>query len=171
MAVNRGKKFENVIREAFEKVPNVSVDRLHDQTNGFKGSQNICDFIVYKEPYEYYIECKSVHGNTLSIHSNPKADKHGRLHGFYGAITDTQWEGLLEKSKIEGVFAGIVCWWADKDMIRFIPIQYLEFLKNRGQKSLRYDCVEYQIIIKGKKKRVFYEYNMEDFFNEVQSVR
>lgn len=43
MAVNRGKKFENVIREAFEKVPNVSVDRLHDQTNGFKGSQNICD--------------------------------------------------------------------------------------------------------------------------------
>lgn len=43
MSQNRGKQFENVIRKAFEKVPNVSVDRLHDQTNGFKGSQNICD--------------------------------------------------------------------------------------------------------------------------------
>lgn len=155
MSPNRGKQFENVIRKAFESVPNVSVDRLHDQTNGFKGSQNICDFIVYKEPYEYYIECKSVHGASLPFRN----------------ITDTQWEGLLEKSKIEGVYAGIICWWADKDMTRFIPIQYLEFLKNHGQKSLRYDCVEYQIIIKGKKKRVFFDYNMEDFFNEVQSVR
>jgi len=43
MAVNRGKDFENVIREVFEKVPGVSIDRLHDQTTGFKGSQNICD--------------------------------------------------------------------------------------------------------------------------------
>lgn len=43
MAQNRGKQFEEVIRKAFEKVPNVSIDRLHDQTTGFIGSQNICD--------------------------------------------------------------------------------------------------------------------------------
>lgn len=43
MGQNRGKQFEQVVREAFEKVPNVSIDRLHDQTNGFLGSQNICD--------------------------------------------------------------------------------------------------------------------------------
>lgn len=43
MSINRGKDFENVIRQAFEKVPDVSIDRLHDQTTGFKGSQNICD--------------------------------------------------------------------------------------------------------------------------------
>ena len=48
MAENRGKKFEDVVRQAFEKVPNVSIDRLHDQTTGFKGSQNICDLIVYR---------------------------------------------------------------------------------------------------------------------------
>ena len=155
MSQNRGKQFENVIRKSFERVEGVSIDRLNDNTAGFKGVAGICDFIVYKEPYEYYIECKSVHGASLPFRN----------------ITDTQWEGLLEKSKIEGVYAGIICWWADKDMTRFIPIQYLEFLKNRGQKSLRYDCVEYQIIIKGKKKRVFFDYNMEDFFNEIQSVK
>ena len=116
MAVNRGKQFEQIIRSAFEKVPNVSIDRLHDQTNGFKGSQNICDFIVYKEPHEYYFECKSVHGNTLPFRN----------------ITETQWNGLLEKSKIEGVFAGIICWWIDKDVTKFIPIQVLDFLKIIG---------------------------------------
>ena len=46
MAESLGKKFERVIKEAFERVDNVSVDRLHDQTNGFAGSANICDFIV-----------------------------------------------------------------------------------------------------------------------------
>lgn len=177
MSPNRGKQFENVIREAFERVPNVSIDRLHDQTNGFKGSQNICDFIVYKEPYEYYIECKSVHGNTLSIHSNPKTDKHGRLHGFYGAITDTQWEGLLEKSKIEGVYAGIICWWIDKDVTRFIPIEVLQKMREDGKKSIHYSwdhyfwgdyTVNYTMYqLKGKKKRVFFDYSMEDFFNEI----
>lgn len=161
MSQNRGKQFENVIRKAFEKVPDVSIDRLHDQTNGFKGSQNICDFIVYKEPYEYYIECKSVHGASLPFRN----------------ITDTQWEGLLEKSKIEGVYAGIICWWIDKDKTMFLPIQILNDLKhNQDYKSYRFDWFHWNglqktIEIKGKKKRVFFDYSMEDFFNEIQSVR
>ena len=163
MSQNRGKQFENVIRKAFEKVPDVSIDRLHDQTNGFKGSQNICDFIVYKEPYEYYIECKSVHGASLPFRN----------------ITDTQWEGLLEKSEIEGVSAGIICWFIDKDVTKFIPIQLLDYMRKfEDIKSYSYQFGGYllekgmsAIELKGKKKRVFYEYNMEDFFNEIQSVR
>lgn len=180
MAVNRGKQFEDIIQQCFEKVSNTSVVRLHDQTTGYLGSSNHCDFIVYKEPLEYHIECKSVHGNTLSIHSIPKPDKHGVLHGFYGNITDTQWEGLLEKSKIPGIVAGIICWWVDKDITLFIPIQLLEYLREKGDKSIRYDCdwnigipgekpftfsrVYKCISILGKKKRVFFDYDMESFF-------
>ena len=153
MAVNRGKKFEQVIKRAFEKVPNVSIDRLHDQTNGFKGSQNICDFIVYKEPYEYYIECKSVHGNTLP----------------FSNITDTQWNGLLEKSQIEGVFAGVICWWIDKDVTLFIPIQTFQYYKSwNNAKSIRFDCGG-SIEITGKKKRVFFSYDMNKFFEEIEN--
>ena len=151
MAENRGKKFERVIKESFLKVPNVSIDRLHDQTNGFKGSQNICDFIVYREPYEYYFECKSVKGASLP----------------FSNITETQWSGLLEKSKIEGVFAGVICWWIDKDVTKFIPIQSLQWNKENGYKSLRYDHNGTSFIeIKGKKKRVFFDYDMEEFLNE-----
>jgi len=166
MAVNRGKQFEDVIREAFEKVPGVSIDRLHDQTTKFKGtSANICDFIVYREPYEYYIECKSVHGNTLSIHSNDPKHK-------YGNISNTQWEGLLEKSQIEGVFAGVICWWIDKDVTKFISIKEFERIRAAGYKSVRFDYNNYYVTeIKGKKKRVFFEYNMEEFLNEIQHNR
>lgn len=168
MAVNRGKQFEGVIREAFEKVPGVSIDRIHDQTNGFKNSTNICDFIVYKKPYEYYIECKSVHGNTFSISGNDEKHK-------YGNITNNQWKGMLEKSKINGVYAGVICWWIDKDVTMFMPIQFLQACRDAGDKSIRYDCIGFEdkdkqifnVELVGKKKRVFFDYDMNKFFEEV----
>ena len=55
------------IKEAFEKVPDTSVYRLYDTTNGFVGVANISDFIVYKFPCQYFIECKSVHGNVFPL--------------------------------------------------------------------------------------------------------
>jgi len=171
MAINRGKKFEDVVKAAFERVPDTSVVRLHDQTTGYLGSSNHCDFIVYKKPFEYHIECKSVHGNTLSIHSIPKPDKHGVLHGFYGNITDTQWEGLLEKSKIKGVIAGVMCWWIDKDVTLFIPIKTLNIWRTQTSvKSVRFDIYQKDfdvVVIQGTKKRVFFDYDMESFFKEV----
>lgn len=163
MAINRGKQFEDIVKAAFIAVKDVSIDRIHDQTTGFAGSKNICDFIVYKEPYEYYIECKSVHGNTLP----------------FSNITDTQWQGLLSKADIKGVFAGILCWWVDKDVTKFIDIETLECMRLAGVKSIRYDYTQEQfnqdrsivdgliVEIEGKKKRVFFEYNMESFFKEV----
>lgn len=151
MAVNRGKQFEEVIKKAFLEVQDVSIDRLHDPTAGYAGIKNICDFVVYKKPYEYYIECKSVHGNLLPFTN----------------ITKNQWQGLLDKSKIYGVYAGVICWWIDKDITAFIPIAMLESLKKAGFKSIRYDT-DLSIILKGKKKRVFFEYDMKQFFKEVE---
>lgn len=163
MAVNRGKQFEQVIHRAFDKLPNVSIDRLHDQTTGFLGSTNICDFIVYRKPYEYYFECKSVHGNILPFTN----------------ITNNQWQGLLQKSQITGVYAGVICWWVDKDITLFIPIQLLQMLKEQQYKSIRYDYDVYKDVkhfyeysvytINGKKKRVLFEYDMEGFLNEISN--
>jgi len=158
MAENRGKQFEAVVKDCFMQLPDVSVDRLHDQTTGYLGSRNICDFIVYREPYEYYFECKTVHGNTFPL-SN---------------ITKNQWDGMLEKSHIKGVTAGVICWWVDLDVTRFIPIRILAVLKGKGYKSVRYDtetpenCAECMVDIHGKKKRVFFDYDMGRFLDEIQ---
>lgn len=160
MATNRGKQFESVIREAFNQVPNTSVIRLHDQTNGFKGSQNICDFVIYHYPYQFLIECKSVHGNRLP----------------FANITDTQYMGLLESSNITGVHAGIICWWIDKDVTKFIPIALIQRMRLEGMKSYPHDFDGYvtqgqqrslimeSIPICGKKKRVFFDYDMSGLF-------
>ena len=155
MAQNRGKEFEAVVRESFLKVPNVSVDRLHDQTNGFKGSTNICDFIVYRNPYQFYFECKTIHGNTFPLTN----------------LTDNQYKGLLEKSKIRGVVAGVICWWVDKDVTKFIPISVIQILKDNKYKSIRYDISAMPTVdVKGKKKRVFFDYGMEGFLDELSNM-
>lgn len=159
MKVNYGKKFEQVIRESFERVPGVSLDRLNDNTAGFKGIAGICDFIVYREPYEYYIECKSINRGTFP----------------FSNITDTQWNGLLEKSKIEGVFAGVICWFIENEVTCFIPIQLLVELKNGGHKSINVKDVDNFVYelggafkLVGKKKRIFYEYDMVEFFTHFE---
>ena len=159
MSQNRGKEFEEVIRKACLAVPNTSVVRLPDPVQGYLGYRNISDFIIYHKPFQYFIECKSVHGNTLP----------------FSNITDNQWQGMLEQSKIKGVVAGVICWWTERDTTRFIPIQILEAMKNAGYKSLRYDVESYDgefiYEIEGKKKRVFFDYDMQNFFNIIDFER
>ena len=152
MAVNYGKKFEAVIRSCLERIDDVSLDRIPDQTNFYKGSQNICDFIVYKQPYEYYFECKSIHGNTFPLVN----------------LTDTQYFGLLEKHKKPGVFAGVIVWWIDRDVTRFIPVHVIKNLRQADRKSIRFDDEEYEYVnIPGKKKRIFFDYDMEVTLNAI----
>ena len=146
---NRGKQFENAVRKAFEKWENVSIDRLYDQTTGYKGSCNICDFIVYYNPMQIYIECKSVHGNTLNFNN----------------ISDNQWNGLLKKSHIPGVEAGVMVWFIDMDITVYVPIQELKLHRAKGVKSLNIkDLKNYNyIVIPGVKKRIFFDYDMDIF--------
>ena len=151
--VNRGKQFEEQVRTALENVPDTSVDRLIDPQNGFAGVRNICDFIAYHYPHQFYLECKSCYGNTLSIHTNNPKNK-------YGAITNNQWEGLLEKSKTKGVIAGYVIWFIDHDITVFLSAKYLEFIRNEGKKSVNIkDIDDSWYIVPGNKKRVLFNYD------------
>jgi len=162
LANNRGKEFENQIKTQLSIIPDVSLDRVRDSTVGYLGNVNICDFICYKYPYEFYIECKAIHGNTLN---------------FKGHIREKQWEGLLEKSKIKGVFAGILCWFIKAEKTVYIPIEFLENEKQAGKKSINQKYIDTfiqmgedlsdtdKIIeLKGKKKRIFYKYDFNEFF-------
>lgn len=167
---NRGKQFEKCIEEALEAVPCTTVDRQHDQTTGYLGSSNICDFIAYHYPHQYYFECKSCHGNTLSIYSKPKIDKNGVPRGFYGNITDTQWNGLLDRSSYPGVIAGYFIWFIDHDMTIFIEAKKLEEIRNAGEKSLNFNKFKEWsplcYIVPGKKRRILFDYDLKEFIGE-----
>lgn len=160
--MNRGKDFENKFKEQMSNVFNI--DRLKDSTNGYLGNSNISDFILYYYPYQYYIELKSTKGNTLP----------------FSNITNSQWHGLIDKETIEGVGAGIVVWFLEHDKTFFVSAGLLKQLKYQGKKSLhindlidrasRFELTEYFkcFEVEGIKKRVFFDYNVEKFKNNLE---
>lgn len=150
--VSRGKDFELIVREAFERVPDTIVYRIPDQQTYYSGSKNPCDLFVYHKPVLYAIECKATNKPSLP----------------FSNITEYQWSELLRMSKTSGVVAGILCWWVNYDSTKFIPIQVLQMLKENGAKSIRYDADDFGIIqIPGRKKRVFWEYEMKALFQSI----
>ena len=158
MAQSKGKEFEARFKQQFlASFPNSFILRLPDQVSGYKyTSSNICDFIVYKHPNIFYLECKSCYGNTLNFH----------------AITQHQKEGLRAKAFIPGVIAGVIVWFIDWDKTYFVPIMTIIEMEEEGVKSINRKTIEMErgvIEIKGTKKRVFFNYDMDEFFKEVQN--
>lgn len=159
--VNRGKGFEVEIRKAFNALyPQISLDRFLDQIGGLKGIANICDFIAFKYPNMIYLECKSLYKDRFS----------------FSRITDNQYEGLIKKSKIPGVYAGYLIWFMDKDDTVFVPSQVIQNMREEGAKSISYkNILELKELnkcfsLKGKKKRAYFNYDMSNFFEEVRSL-
>jgi hypothetical protein len=162
MGVSRGKQFEDAIKKAFLKHPDISFDRFPDPMAGYAGIRNICDFGVYRLPYQYYFECKAFSGNTLN---------------FTSAITKDQWDGLVEKSKIPGVVAGIIVWFIEHDTTTFVPIQELKRIRDAGAKSLNVkylaignplnDDQVLNIRVPGRKKRILFEYDAKTFLDNL----
>ena len=141
MADNVGKKFEQKLKEDFLKIPEATIDRIYDTTNGFTGIRNICDFIGYRYPNIFYFECKTIKGNTFPLTNLKQYDK------------------LLAKKNIKGVIAGVVLWFYEHDKVLFIPIKTFEKLKENNQKSFNIKMVggsEYpSVVIPSVKKRTF----------------
>ena len=150
--IQRGKDFEEVIKRAFLDVDNTVVERLPDPTQGYLGVRNKCDFLVYHYPNIYYIECKTTHNRRLP----------------FANITFNQRVGMLNASMNYGVIAGVICWFVNDDRTIFIPIHVIENKRLNGEKSINLNkeldagCFE----LKGIKKRVFFEYDMDDFFKK-----
>ena len=156
--LDRGKDFEEVVRKAFESVPETLVERLPDPVQGYLGIRNKCDFIIYHFPYQYYIECK-----TTQSHRLPFAN-----------ITFNQWQGMLKVVDTFGVIAGVIVWYVKEDKTLFIPIQVLEAMKQAGKKSAILDDAEWSdkfIEIEGKKKRIFFDYDVVKFLTDMQNAR
>lgn len=155
MGINRGKQFEQQIRQGFENCKYsdiISIDRLPDPMGGYKGIGNICDFMVFDAPYLYYIECKCCYGKSFPI----------------SHITQNQWQGLLEKSKIPFVIAGYIIWLIDYDFTFFVYASDLSaYIERTGRKSISADdAINGELIcypIRGKKRKVLFDYDMAEF--------
>ena len=119
---NLGKEAEQKIWDWLDR-PNdgYSFDRFYDQMTGYYlTSRNICDFVCYKSPNIYYIESK--------------ATWHERFD--FDMIQDHQRTGLLDKSKINGVYGWVIVLFATyKRAFRF-NIQDIQDCIDNGIKSV-----------------------------------
>lgn len=142
---SRGKKFEDRFKlDWVESVPDSVCYRLYDTMSGYMGQRNVGDFICYKYPLMFIIDCKSIQGNTL-----PFSDLR-------------QYDQMLEYKDIDGLQVGFIVWFIDHDFgILWIPVQTMEKIKNEGKKSFNVKMIdnpEYEcLLIPSKKLRTFYK--------------
>ena len=121
-----GKEFEQHTKAAL-LAEGACVDRLPDQMTGLAGSTNPCDFIVYRKPYDFFIECKS-------------CSTEEQRFDIKGYISETQWIDLLKKSKYEGVFSGYLVWFVHSKKIFWFPAEKMAALY-QIHKSFKVDDV------------------------------
>ena len=125
MISNYGKKFEEQLKKDLSKLVGAFVYRLPDQQSGYVGtSQNPCDFLLYKKPNLYLLECKSIHGNTFPI-SNLK--QYARLIKFVG---------------VDGLYCAVIIWFVDHDKILYVPIDAFRELIDNGYRSVNINKLE-----------------------------
>jgi len=156
--VNRGKDFEEAIRNALKSSEDCAHLRLTDSTMGFAGVANPCDFIAYSYPHIYFLECKSCYGNTLP----------------FANITKHQRESLSAYTKIRGVVSGYIIWFINHDRTVFINADDLDAHELQGYKSINIKDILNNTIpfieIIGKKKRILFEYDLSTFFEESRNL-
>lgn len=143
MAVNRGKAFEQKVKEDWKKTfPDSVIIRLPDQMSGYKGSSaNVSDFIGFNQTKLFLLEAKTTQINTFPL-TNLR-----------------QYNDLLAYKNITNVYPGVILWFIKHDKIIFVPINSIEKMKKDGKKSINVKMLDenvyYMVEIPSKKKKVF----------------
>lgn len=148
-----GKLFEKDFKQSFSSNPDISIDRLYDTMSGYKGHKNICDFIAYKYPTQFYFELKSYDGNSIPM----------------SAIETHQYEGLYGKAFIRGVVAGVILQYRIGSVVVgtfFIDIKEINRLKAEDVKSITFDTAKnIGTLLEAEKIRTRYRYNVRKFLS------
>lgn len=158
MANTIAKKFEEQFKKDFlNTFPDGFILRLPDQMSGYKSySQNPCDFICFTNGKLFLIECKSHKGASLP----------------FDVIT--QFDKLVSYSNVPDVYAGVVIWLYEKDMVLYAPINLIKRLKGEGKKSIGIKALnEYEefIEIPSEKKRVMMSSDYSVLLNLVENKK
>jgi len=139
--MNLGKSFEEKFKQDWIKTfPDSFIMRLYDQVSGYKTvSRNISDFICYKKPYFYIIECKSHAGASFPFEKLIQYDK------------------MVSFIDIPGIIIGVVLFLYDKDLVLFVPLKTVKKMKEDGLKSVGVKHLDSYDILKipSKKLRVY----------------
>lgn len=118
---NLGKKAEAKIKEWLDHPEEgFMLYRIPDQLSGFYGSDNPCDFFLFRRPNFYLIESKSTREDRFS----------------FDMITNNQHKKMLEASLIDGVTSYVAVLFASYQKMFLLNIRDIAGLEQIGVKSI-----------------------------------
>lgn len=173
MANNKGKTFEKDFQDS-AKSQGVWIMRLNDTSLSWEKEKNarftpnnICDFIIYRKPYLFLIECKSSKYKNISIQPTPDDAK--------AMIQAHQISDLANASVVDGIFAGFVLNYRDDEIIDnsntyWLSIEnFSQFLCDLNRKSIgEVHVAQYHgITLDQKKKRTHFTYDIEKMLDDI----
>lgn len=122
MATTAGKRAENKIKEWLNRPEDgYCFDRIPDQLGGYYGSANVSDFLCFKSPYMFYIESKETQSDNFA----------------FGRLSDIQYYGMLEKSKVENVFGIVIILFSEHHRAFIFKIQDIDnYVRVQEKKSV-----------------------------------
>lgn len=131
MAESIGKKAEKKIKEWLDRPEDgYCFDRIPDPIGGYFGQRNICDFICFRSPNMWYIESKCTQQDRFD----------------FNMLTDIQYYGLLEKSKIDHVYGVVIILFATYKRAFILNIQDIDKLCQNGIKSINIKKIDKWIV-------------------------
>ena len=154
--MNVGKKFEAQFKKS---VPdNIFYCRYKDGTANFSGqknenvrfqAKNICDIELYLKPLNFKLELKHHHGTSLP----------------FSAIRENQLKELCKASCFDGIIAGFVVYFSDKEKCFFANAsKVVQFKQTTERKSIPISWFEENgIKIEVIKKKVNCLYGVKEF--------
>lgn len=167
MAVSRGKQFEKVVEKYIKKIPGVLCERLHDVTSGYVNLNTPADYIVYKNPNFYFVECKTIHGASLPLVNLVQYDRIiSRIMGVNGAhgyfivwFVDHAFTVVLSVDFITRYKA------FDNAFRPYINGEYGKSLNYRVLQNIALNCKDSGVYIPPQTyPRIFGEYNFSTLF-------
>ena len=166
MATSRGKQFEKIVQRDLNKVDNLLCERLHDITSGYVNLNTPSDYIVYKNPNIYYLECKSIHGPSIPINNLIQLDRiNTRIKDIYGAYGKFLiW--FIDYKETFIVDATLLNDYINREEY-LIPYLDKEFKKSINRKEFNDMCsnkVDGISLIPAQYKRIFPKFNFNNVF-------
>lgn len=124
---------------------------MKDDSLGFVGVRNPCDFILYKTPNIYLLELKSHKGKSIP----------------FGALQAYQIESLHRYSQMDGVVAGFIFNFRDMSETYFVDATLVyQFYHTGERKSFSLEWTrEHGLLIRQELKRTRYRYDLSNLLN------
>lgn len=142
-----GKQFEQDFSKSFdESTESLSLLRLHDTTNGFRGIANPCDFIMGTAFGTGYVELKTTKSSSLP----------------FSNISETQWDKMIVADYSLYTFCGVLAYFQKYEILKWYPIRQLAALRRAGAKSLNPSSLEelgFSVEFKKKRTRLTIDFD------------